>query len=164
MKKAISILLIVLIIIVALAGCNGTSDKDGVVNVSADDEKMNAAINEARESLDVFWDLFNQPVDGESDFTLKVRIKDKLNNVEHLWVDDIRKENDKIYGTVQNEPVRVKTVKYGQVIEISEEDITDWTYIKNSKIHGGFTIRVLLDYIPKEEAEQLRLQLSDKPL
>lgn len=144
-----------------VAGCG--NEPEGVVDVTSEDAEMNEAIAMARDSLPHFWSTYDNPKGGESDFTLKVILKDAAGNVEHIWVGSIQKENGKIFGEIDNEPVQVKEVKYGQVIEINENDISDWTYIKEGKIYGGYTIRVLIERIPTDQAEELKQQLSDKP-
>ena len=157
------LLLLILLANLALIGCSLNSSSDGIVNVPSDDVEMNKAISDANQSLSHFWSVYESPKNGEGEFALKVRIEDKLGNVEHFWTTDIKKDNGKILGVIDNDPEYVKTVEFGQEIEIPEKDISDWTYVKNEKIYGGFTIRVLLDRISKQEAEQIRSQLSDKP-
>ena len=154
-----------LIISVSLlfTGCFNSQSTDEVVNVATDDVEMNEAISSAQESLSHYWSIYENRNNGESNFALKVRIEDEMGNVEHFWAVDIRKQDGKIFGVIDNEPVYVKTVEYGQEIEIPDKDISDWTYVKDNKTYGGFTIRVLLDRISKEEAEQIGSQLSEQP-
>jgi uncharacterized protein YegJ (DUF2314 family) len=164
MKRAFRYLVILIVLVsFILVGCGINSSDDGIVNVAADDSEMNEAISAAQQSLNHFWSIYDNPKSGEEEFALKVKIEDKLGNVEHFWTVDIKKEDGKILGVIDNDPVYVKTVEYGQEIEIPEKDISDWTYIKDNKTYGGFTIRVLLDRIPKQEAEQIRSRLSEKP-
>ena len=45
-------------------------------------------------------------------------------------------------GTVNNEPEKVKTVKMGQKVTVAAK-ISDWMYVENRKLVGGYTMRVL---------------------
>jgi uncharacterized protein YegJ (DUF2314 family) len=136
------------------------STDDKTINVSADDPEMNAAIEKARSSLPGFWQIYDTRPNGESDFCLKVKITDK-DQVEHFWVINIERKDGKIFGTINNDPDIVKNVKLGDRITVNEADISDWLYIRNEKMVGNYTLRVLLKTMPKDEVEQYKQKLAD---
>lgn len=146
-----------LILILLLAAC---SKEDKVSIVASDDPEMNAAIAKARASLPQFWREFNHPEQSESGFSLKVRISDQ-GKVEHFWTIDIKRQGDKIIGTINNDAEMVKTVKLGDTVEIPETNITDWLYIRNGKMVGNFTIRPLLKHVSREEADRIKGMMAD---
>ena len=49
----------------------------------------------------------------------------------------------------------------GQVIEIPEADISDWTYTRDKKMHGNYTLRVLLKTLPVAQADELKKMLAE---
>jgi uncharacterized protein YegJ (DUF2314 family) len=46
---------------------------------------------------------------------------------------------------VNNDPDTVKNVKIGQKVSIEPSKISDWMFVENGKLVGGYTIRVLRD-------------------
>ncbi|MFO1512752.1 MAG: DUF2314 domain-containing protein [Verrucomicrobiota bacterium] len=141
----------------SLAGC---SKRDKVISVEDDDAEMNAAIAKARGMLPHFWQVFEKPSPGESDFALKVKITDK-NGTEHFWANEIKRQNGKIMGTINNDPNTVKTVKLGSRIEIPEADISDWMYMRGGKMVGNFTLPPLFKHMPAAQVKQLKSIMAD---
>jgi len=145
-------------VLFGLAACSASDDP--VVSVSTDDPEMNAAISQARESLTDFWQVFDSPDRGESDFALKVRIEDRY-GVEHFWVTDLRRDADKVYGLIGNEPNTVRSVQLGDEIEVPKDDVTDWLYMRDGKMVGNYTLRPLLKGMPAAEVERLKSMMAD---
>ena len=142
---------------VSLVGC---SKRDSTINVAEDDPKMLAAIAKARETLPQFWAKFDHPGAGEENFCLKVKIKDGK-EVEHFWVEKLEKKNGKIFGSIANDPDLVHNVKLGDHIEIPEPDISDWFYMRNDKMVGNYTMRVLFDHMSASEVAKYKALLAD---
>ena len=142
-----------------LASCSKPSD-DRVTSVSADDPEMNAAIANARSSLPKFWQIYEHPEHGETDFCLKVKITDKK-SVEHFWLVDIETNSQGIFGTINNDPEFVHDVKFGDRIRIPEPDISDWLYLRDGKMVGNYTVRALFKKMSPAEVEQMKKRLAD---
>lgn len=121
---------------------------------------MKAAIAKARETLPKFWDVFDSRGPGEDDFSLKVMITDE-NGTEHFWVIDIERKEDQIFGTINNDPEVVGNVRMAERIQFPEEDISDWTYFRDGKMFGNYTLRALFKQLPQEEVEQYKKILAD---
>lgn len=136
------------------------SENDPTIGVSKDDAEMNAAIAKARSSLPDFWQIYDKPQHGETDFSLKVKITDG-SEVEHFWTADIERKDGKIYGIISNEPDLVHNVKMGQKITINEADISDWMYIRDGKMYGNYTLRALFKEMPKAEVEKYKQMLAE---
>jgi len=132
--------------------------RDAVIDVPDDDPDMVAAIAAAQASLPEFWRVYDDR-DGESDFSLNVRIAD-AGGAEHFWVTDIERRDGKVFGTIHNDPHRVTTVKLGDRIEIEESAISDWLYMLNGKIVGNYTLRPLFKKMPKNQVEQYKSMLA----
>jgi uncharacterized protein YegJ (DUF2314 family) len=130
-----------------------------VITVEEDDPEMNAAIAKARSTLPEFWKHFDSPGPGEGNFVLKVEINDGKVG-EHFWVSSLERKDGKLLGTIDNEPSLVKNVKNGERIEIPQDKISDWMYMRNGKMVGNETARPLLKKMPKEEAEAVRAMLE----
>jgi uncharacterized protein YegJ (DUF2314 family) len=139
------------------AGC---SKKDKVVMVEDDDPEMVAAIAKGRETLPQFWQAVDRKSPDESLFSLKVEIKDDQGS-EYFWLKDIERKDGKLYGTIDNDPNIVSSVKLGDRIQIPEADIADWLYTKGDKMVGNYTLRALFKQMSSEEAARYKAMLID---
>jgi uncharacterized protein YegJ (DUF2314 family) len=145
------------LLLLALSAC---SQRDKVINVADDDPEMVAAIAKARASLPKFWEIFEKRNQGESDFSLKVKITDK-NGTEHFWATEVERRGGKLMGTINNDPNTVASVKLGDRIEIPEADISDWLYMREGKMHGNHTLKPLFKSMPAAEVQKLKAIMAD---
>jgi uncharacterized protein YegJ (DUF2314 family) len=159
MKRSLPNLLLAALALPVLVSCS-RSGPDKVIDVKDDDPEMVAAIAKARATLPKFWEVFERPEHGESDFALKVRITDK-NGTEHFWATEIERKDGKILGTIDNDPNIVRSVKSGQRVLISEADISDWFYFRDEKMVGNYTLRVLFREMPPDEVNRYKKILAD---
>lgn len=133
----------------------GARDENEVVLVDDDDAAMAAAIARARARLDEFLALAANPPAGTSDFKLKVAVRDG-EDTEHFWVTPFETAGKGFKGTLANEPQIVSNVEAGEEIEFSRSDVSDWGYTKNGRQVGSYTVCVLFEKMPKEQAEYYR--------
>lgn len=141
----------------SIAFAEDTPDK--VVPFADSDAEMNAAIAKARSRLAIFWQKFAKPGPGEESFSLKIEITDGGAS-EHFWCSEIEGDASKATCRIANEPQWVKTVAFGQRIDVDPARISDWMYRLEGKIKGGETIRVIVARMPAEEAAQYRAILA----
>src|SRR6476469_866019 len=119
-RSRVLIYLLVAIATVPVIGCSSSKNKPANFSEVADDDpEMVAAIAKARKSLPDFWNKFAKHSEGESGFSLKVKIKDE-HGTEHFWVIDLNRQNGKITGVINNDPEIVHSVKLGQQITVPE--------------------------------------------
>lgn len=146
---------------IVLATCIlGCAKKDPIINVADDDPEMLAAIAKARETLPDFWQVFQKPEHGESDFSLKVPIKDK-HGTEYFWLIQIERKDGKVSGTINNDSDTVKKVKYGDRISFEEKDIADWLYLRDGKMVGNYTVRPLFKKMTAKDVEKIKSMLAE---
>ena len=140
-----------------------TGDDPPIVRVRAADAAMNAAIAHARETLTMFWASCDAPKPTEIGHALKVRF-DVGAEVEHIWVSDVKKLSDGNYsGRFSNEPNNLPGKNIGDQAEFEQADISDWMFMRNEKIVGGVTIKLLLKSMPEEEADAMRALMEQPP-
>ena len=149
--------------VAAVAGCGKAEPQAGdtvkregeppIVYVEDDDPKMAAAIDNARSTVDRFIQNLEKPKPSQSGFSVKLPVKDG-DNVEHMWVLPVRYENGTFSGTINNEPDKVKTVKIGDQVKVAKDQISDWMFVDDGKLMGGYTIRVLRDSMPEQERHE----------
>jgi uncharacterized protein YegJ (DUF2314 family) len=136
------------------------SKRDKVINVEENDAEMVAAIAKARDTLPHFWQVYEKPARGETNFALKVKITDKQ-GTEHFWATDVERRDGKIRGTINNDPNIVQSVKLGDRMEIPEADISDWLYMREGKMIGNQTVKPLFKQMPADEVKQLKAMMAD---
>lgn len=130
--------------------------------VSPEDAEVNAAINQARQALPAFWSEFEHPRPNESDFGLKLEIRDG-DQVEHFWMTNIERRAGRISGVVSNDPEFVHNVKLGDRLPIPEKDISDWEYTRDGKLVGAYTTRVLVKRAPNSDEVRHVKQMLGEP-
>ncbi len=150
----------ILVLALGCLGCGNSERQVGetversgqppVTYVSESDPKMSAAIKKAQDTVDEFIPALNSPKPTSSGFAVKMPVTDGK-NTEHMWVSQVSFKDGKFNGVLGNEPDTVKTFKLGQPVEIAKNEISDWMYIDNSKLVGGYTLRVLRDSMPEKE-------------
>ena len=144
------------VLLTLLTGC-ATRDK-GYVEDS--DPEMAAAIAKAQVTLPQFWQAFDQRAHGESNFVLVVRITDK-GRIEHFFTTDFERRDGKTMVTISHAPKIVASVKLEDRIEIPAADITDWSYMREGKYVGMFTMKPRFKYMPAEHVEAFKKVLTD---
>ena len=132
------------------SGCAKRPVVEQVVAVSADDPGMNAAIAKARATVGTFVTALRAPKKSQSGFAVKVRITDEGAN-EHFWLSDVRYDGSEFSGKIANDPERVFTVEVDQVVSARAAEISDWMYVDNGKLVGGYTVRVLRDRLSSSD-------------
>jgi uncharacterized protein YegJ (DUF2314 family) len=132
-----------------------------VVKVTSADADMNAAIARARDTLPTFWASFDAPKPSETGHGLKVRFAVSPDRFEHIWMSEVEKLPDGNFsGRFANQPSDLPGKNEGDQVEFKQVDITDWLFIRNGKVVGGETIKLLLKSMPKEEADAMRAQME----
>jgi uncharacterized protein YegJ (DUF2314 family) len=152
-------------LLIALIACNGNKEKDkepvieddGIISVEGDDPEMNIAVAKAKGSFDTFREALIQADSTQANHAVKMGF-DYDDGREHMWFADLHMKNGKLYGVLDNVPAHIKSMDIGDTVEIMRDRVTDWMYIKDSKLVGGYTLRVLYKRMSKEEKRQFREQ------
>ena len=132
-----------------------------IVRVTSADADMNAAIARARDTLATFWASYDAPKPSETGHGLKVRFAVGPDRFEHIWMSDVEKLPDGNFsGRCANQPSDLPGKNEGDQVDFKQADITDWLFIRNEKVVGGETIKLLLKSMPKEEADAMRARME----
>ena len=154
-----------LLILLAAASCSKKQQYTPKAKVASSfvptaDAEMAAAIAKARESLPRFWEALQQPEHGETNFALKVRFND-TNTMEYVWLGEVSRQNTRTLGTVGGGPLTVHCISQGQRVTINEADIGDWSYDRDGKTFGNYTIRALFKVMPEKDVEYFKRKLAE---
>ena len=129
--------------------------------VSTQNEAVNAAIEKARKTLPVFFARLDKPQRGDSDFQIKIRFEtSRPPNGEHVWARDVSLNGDKVSATIATVPRDIPNLKQGQRVTVPVSQVTDWLIENGGKYHGAYTVRALLPFMSKEEADAMRRSLA----
>ena len=138
--------------LVVSPGCDA-SKPETLIESGYDEQEMEAAIARAQAEVESFIEELANPT-GE-DHAVKAPVKDG-EIVEHFWLTNLTHRDGKFSGRIGNEPGSVKNVTFGQPWTIAKEDITDWMFMRDDKLHGNYTMRPLLTVMPPAEAAKFR--------
>ena len=122
-----------------------------IYGVQETDKEMNEAMKKANQTLADFNSaLINPKIEVKA---LKVKFENET-DVEHIWISDVKLKDGKYSGILDNAPEYIKDHKIGDTINVDNKDISDWMYIENGKLFGGYTIKVLRNQMSDSEREQ----------
>ncbi len=155
------------IILLGLAGYYTTQKptlEDNTIMVAEDDAAMNASQDLARQTLDKYFAYIDTNPAGVSSANIKVAIQGD-SYVEQIWVTSAQTQDGQNFtGYLGNDPDQLGDLKAGEKVEFIKDQISDWSFVKDDKGYGFYSVRVLLPKIPKEEAEGLMQFLAEDPL
>lgn len=130
---------------------------------SGESPAMNRAIAEAQEG----FGHFSEVVSGETANVPRpeialVKYAFKATRpgavVEHVFVGDIYRQDEALWGTVNADPVYTDEVSEGDVIRVDRDRVSDWLYVIDQRGVGGFTFRTMWRNFSREERDLYRNQ------
>ncbi|MCL6504377.1 MAG: DUF2314 domain-containing protein [Pirellulales bacterium] len=117
------------------------TDTIPISEVEEDDPQMQKAVAEARARWPEFVSAYEQGV-GEG-FCVKAPVT-AGDNTEFIWILVTAIEGDRIYGTLNNDPVNLGKLKCGSKVSVPIADLNDWIYLDTQQQPvGGFTVDVV---------------------
>src|SRR5215471_7691717 len=125
---------------------------DKTAPFSSKDAQMEAAIREAKASFRNFIQAFCNPRPQQKGFLVKV-VFDEGDKREHIWLADLDFQGEKPSGVVANEPT-LPRLKFMQRVGFEPSYISDWMYIEDGFLVGGYTTRVIRDRMTPDERRQ----------
>lgn len=127
--------------------------QDRTTGVASDDPEMVRAIAMARSTIKQFLDAFAKPTRGQTAFLLKVPFT-RGDRVEHIWLADLDFSGRRARGVIANEP-EIDGLHFKQLVEFDLASVTDWMYIDNGRLVGGYTTRFLRQRMSPEQRQEL---------
>jgi len=132
----------------------------GYQYVSASDAEMNAAIERARRELPRFVAMLDDPAAAELQLRLKAGFPVRRGALEHIWMGQVRFDGSRFSARIANDPVDHKDLRYGDRVSVEPDAVTDWMYIENGRLVGGYTVRVLRARLPPEQRQRMDAALA----
>lgn len=141
-------------------GCEGKGSAEGepVFYADGEDEAMLKAFEQARKSFRYFWrELYWERlriVPALSFACVKVAFSQELNGsteVEHMWVNDVYFDGERVCGVLVNDPNVLSNVKNGDEVAVPLEQISDWMFAIEGKTYGGFSVQAMRKAMSQSE-------------
>ncbi len=117
------------------------------------DPEFQAAIQQARGTLDLFTAKIQTPHPDRTYTALKVRFTSPDESTQDIWVDHVTYEDGGFQGSMGDDIPALK-LSFDDRIPIPVEDIIDWMIVEDGKLIGGFTIRLEYERMSPEEKQQ----------
>ena len=120
---------------------------------SGADSELDAAIEQARQSLDDFIAKITTPHPDRTFIAVKVRFTPPDESPQDIWVDEVTYTDGVLRGNMGDD-IPLLRLEAGEKIKINDEDIVDWMIFEDGKLIGGYTIRLAVKRMSPEEREQ----------
>ena len=123
--------------------------------VADNDIEMDRATRRARKTVPEFVTALEHPLPGERDFAVK-KLFVKDGNAEHIWLRDVQFTGNRFVGFVDNRPMHIEGLKIGERVSVNPNEVSDWSYVRNGQLVGGYTVRVLFSEMSDAEKEDFQ--------
>ena len=133
--------------------CVPTPAITGSPTTSGTDSELDAAIKQARDTLDDFIAQIATPHADRTFVALKVRFYSPEASPQDIWVDEVTYQNGVFRGAIGDDIPTLK-LEMGEKVSVEEEDIVDWMIVEDGKLIGGYTIRLAVQRMSSEERER----------
>jgi len=118
------------------------------------DLAMRDAVHTARKTVGTFIAALQHPSPTQHDFEVKKPFVQGTER-EHIWLSDVTFSGNRFHGRVDNHPIKIKGLKIGERVSVNPNEISDWAYVDNGNLVGGYTIRVLYKELSPERRKEL---------
>ncbi len=123
---------------------------------------MNRAIAQARLTMSRFDEAFDQKHTTADLFFLKKPYATPSGGAEHMWITIKDRSSEGYVGTVNNDAETTKLARLGQEVTVKPSEASDWYFVKNGVMHGGYTTRCSMKKMKPTERAELLLRLPYK--
>ena len=121
--------------------------------IGNDDLEVRDAVSAARKSVGTFIAALQHPSANQRDFEVKKPFVQGA-AVEHIWLSGVTFSGNRFHGRVDNRPVKIKGLKMGELVSVNPSEISDWAYVDNGNLVGGYTIRLLHKELSPERRKE----------
>jgi len=144
---------LILISFLWMFACAPTPTTTPIPSTAVTDPELDAAIQQARDSLLIFIDTIAAPHTDRTFVAVKVRFFPPGESVQDIWVDRVTYSDGVFRGNMGDDIPSLK-LELGQKITIEKEDVIDWMIVQSGKLIGGYTIRLAVQRMSPEERQR----------
>ncbi len=121
-----------------------------IARLHADKTRVVVALRLAQTNLPKFVRALRKPKPSQTQFAVKAGIFDGR-RTQHVWLNDVTFDGKKFRGKLGNRVLGVKNAKLGDKVEVAPSGVSDWMYVENRKLIGGYTLRALRDGLSPQD-------------
>ena len=129
-----------------------------IIHIDNDDPRMVAATQKARVTAPEFAKALGAPKPNQDGFAVKLRVTDGK-ATEYMWISDLSFDGQSFRGRLGNTPDAVTGVKLGDELAVKPGELSDWMYVEDGRLVGGYTLRVIRDSVSPEVRARLESQV-----
>jgi uncharacterized protein YegJ (DUF2314 family) len=115
-----------------------------LVHVESGDSEIVKAMEEAKETLPKFVEAFEAKPAGAEHFSIKKPFPTSKGTLEHIWIEVDKIVGGNFLGRIGNDPIDIPDMVIEQEVLVAPHEISDWMYLYEGKIVGGYTIKVMM--------------------
>lgn len=123
------------------------------VQITEDNKEMDRAVQTAHKTVNEFVAVLRSPEGNQRRFAVKKPFVEG-NKVEHSWLNEVSFDGRLFHGKVDNEPVDLRGVHLGQEVSVPSDEISDWMYVQDGRLVGGYTIRAMYQNMSPAEKQR----------
>ncbi len=123
------------------------------MHITEDHEAMNRAVETAQKTVGKFIAVLRSPKGLQSRFAVKKPFVEG-DKVEHIWLTEVSYDGRLFHGKVDNEPVDIKGTRLGEEVTVAPNEISDWMYVQDGKLIGGYTISAMCHHMSPAQKQQ----------
>jgi uncharacterized protein YegJ (DUF2314 family) len=113
-----------------------------LIHIDNDDPRMVAATEKARATAPEFAQALAAPKLNQEAFAVKMRVTDGK-ATDYMWISDLSFDGQLFRGRLGNTPDAVTGVKLGDELAVKPGQLSDWMYVEDGRLVGGYTLRVI---------------------
>lgn len=125
----------------------------GYLHITEDNQAMDRAVETAQKTVDKFIAALRAPKASQSRFAVKKPFVEG-DKAEHIWLTEVSYDGRLFHGKVDNEPVEIKGARAGQAVSVAANEISDWMYVQDGRLVGGYTITAMCHHMSPAEKQQ----------
>ena len=133
-----------------------------IMQMDQADEALIRIAEDARSTLPGFFRQLTGKRTGEKSFCVKYPFpadEESGAAIEQIWITGIHFKNGRYHGVLTSTPRHISGRKKGDRVIFEADYITDWMYVQNGKIIGGYSIQYLLEKIPESQRSNTEREL-----
>lgn len=123
------------------------------VQITEENKAMDHAVQTAHKTVNTFITVLRSPKENQSRFAVKKPFIEG-DKVEHIWLKDVSFDGRLFHGKVDNVPVDIKGARLGQEVTVALKEISDWMYVEDGRLVGGYTICAMCENMSPAEKKQ----------
>lgn len=135
--------------------------------LAEDDVRMIAAMEESRSTLTAVIENLSQLTERDIELQIKAAIPTGESK-EHIWLEETTYDSGKFHGLIGNSPQKACFLSIGDSYSVSIENVSDWMFVYEGTLYGGYTLRVTRSRMtgPEQVAfdELMRFTIPNSPL